>query len=310
MKVAVTGSSGFVGSALVERLVADGHEAIRMVRGSGAIDAVSALDVADGSARAAVVRWDPSRAVLDSLAGIDAVVHLAGAGVAGRRWSEKRKSIVRESRVVGTRVLAEAIAALGADAPRTLVSGSAIGYYGDGGEELVTESAKRGDGFLAEVCEAWEAATEPAERAGVRVVKLRTGNVFGHGGLLKKLAVPFRLGLGGKLGSGGQWMSWISLDDEVGAIMHAIARDDVAGPMNATSPNPVTNAELTKALAAALHRFAVVRVPRFGLELALGKDMARELMFFSQRVSPGVLQQTGYSFHHADLESALHAIYG
>lgn len=304
MRVAVTGSTGFVGSALVERLLADGHEAIRMTRGTKAAAPEAALP------QLGVVRWDPSSAVFDSLAGVDAVVHLAGAGVATRRWSNKRRGIVRDSRVVGTRVLAEAIAALGEDAPRTLVSGSAIGYYGDSGEEPITESAKRGEGFLAEVCDAWEAATEPAERAGVRVVKLRTGHVLGHGGLLKKLAPPFRFGLGGKLGSGSQWMSWVSLDDEVGAIMHAIARDDVVGPMNATAPNPATNAELTKALAAALHRFAVVRVPGFGLELALGKDMARELMFFSQRVLPGVLERTGYSFRHAKLESALQAVYG
>lgn len=287
MNVLVTGSHGLIGTALVQALKLGGHNVRPAVRG----------ETWDIPAR----RFD--RSALD---GIDAVVHLAGEGIGARRWSKAQKARIMSSRVDGTALLADAIAACDAP-PRVLVSGSAVGFYGERGDEELTEGSGPGDDFLSEVCQAWEAATAPASEAGVRVVHLRTGIVLsGRGGALKKQLPLFRVGLGGRLGSGRQWLSWVSLHDEVGAILHALRSDDLSGPVNATAPNPVTNAELTAALGKALRRPARLPVPRAALSVVLGREMASSLTA-SQRVKPARLQAHGYRFKHPDLPAALEA---
>lgn len=287
MNVLVTGSHGLIGTALAQALKLGGHNVRPAVRG----------ETWDIPAR----RFD--RSALD---GIDAVVHLAGEGIGARRWSKAQKARIMSSRVDGTALLADAIAACDAP-PRVLVSGSAVGFYGERGDEELTEGSGPGDDFLSEVCQAWEAATAPASEAGVRVVHLRTGIVLsGRGGALKKQLPLFRVGLGGRLGSGRQWLSWVSLHDEVGAILHALRSDDLSGPVNATAPNPVTNAELTAALGKALRRPARLPVPRAALSVVLGREMASSLTA-SQRVKPARLQAHGYRFKHPDLPAALEA---
>jgi uncharacterized protein (TIGR01777 family) len=287
MNVLVTGSHGLIGTALVQALKLGGHNVRPAVRG----------ETWDIPAR----RFD--RSALD---GIDAVVHLAGEGIGARRWSKAQKARIMSSRVDGTALLADAIAACDAP-PRVLVSGSAVGFYGERGDEELTEGSGPGDDFLSEVCQAWEAATAPASEAGVRVVHLRTGIVLsGRGGALKKQLPLFRVGLGGRLGSGRQWLSWVSLHDEVGAILHALRSDDLSGPVNATAPNPVTNAELTAALGKALRRPARLPVPRAALSVVLGREMASSLTA-SQRVKPACLQAHGYRFKHPELPAALEA---
>jgi uncharacterized protein (TIGR01777 family) len=278
----------------VTRLRADGHEAVPLVRGEPATGEIG---------------WDPRAGRLDrrALAGIDAVVNLAGAGIGDRRWSDEYRRIVMESRTGGTRLLAETIAELD-DGPRVLLSGSAVGFYGDRGDEELDESSAPGSGFLAEVAQAWEASTAPAEQAGARVVHLRTGIVLaGHGGALAKLLPLFRLGLGGRFGSGRQWMSWIALEDEVGAIVHLLQRE-LAGPVNLTAPEPVRNAELASTLGRVLHRPAVLPVPGFGPKLVLGAERAEALLLEGQRVRPARLLADGYEFAHPTLEGALHAV--
>lgn len=296
MNVLVTGSHGLVGTALVPALQLGGHNVRRAVRGG------------PGQASGRDVAWDiPSRSIdTKALRGVDLVVHLAGEGVAARRWSAAHKERVRGSRVDGTRLLAEALADM-IRPPRVLVSASAVGYYGDRGDEELTEDSEPGDDFLGEVCQAWEEATEPAEHAGIRVVHLRTGIVqSARGGALRKQLPLFRVGLGGRLGSGEQWVSWISLHDEVGVILHALRSEDLAGPVNATAPHPVTNAELTKALARAVHRPARLPVPRMALRVALGAEMAASLLA-SQRVLPARLDAHGYSFRHPTIAEGLAA---
>ncbi|OFV85633.1 MAG: TIGR01777 family protein [Acidobacteria bacterium RBG_16_70_10] len=291
MKVAVTGASGLIGSALVPFLRTAGHEVLRLVRRAP----VAADEVG----------WDPARGEIDRLAleGIDGVVHLSGENVAAGRWTAARKARLRESRVGPTRLLAETLASL-ARRPRVLVSASAVGLYGDRGEEWVTESSPPADDFLGRLSVAWEAATGPAARAGIRVVNLRTGIVLTPaGGALGKMLLPFRLGLGGVLGSGRQYVSWVAMDDEVGAIRHVLEREDVAGPVNAVAPRPVTNAELTKTLGRVLSRPTLVPAPAFALRLALG-EMA-EALLASTRVRPERLVATGYRFLFPELEPAL-----
>ena len=294
MKIAVTGASGLIGSSLVPALRGDGHDVVRLVR---------------GPARAQDERtWDPSARSLDParLADVDAVVHLAGAGVADKRWTAARKAVVVGSRVDGTTAVAEALAAASADGrSRVLLSSSAIGWYGDTGDRVTDETGPSGKGFLAETCRQWEAATAPAERAGVRVAHLRTGIVLsGAGGALGKQLPIFRAGLGAPLGSGRQWVSWISLRDEISAIRHCLGAD-VAGPVNLVGPAPVTNRAFTKALGKAVRRPTLpVPVPGLVLSAALGA-FAKEGVLAGQRLVPAVLQRTGFAFADPDVESAL-----
>ena len=300
MKIGVTGASGLIGTPLVRSLREHGHEVVRFVRGSA-----SAAGGADERG------WDPSGHRLDpaDLADLDAVVHLAGAGVADKRWSKARKAVVLGSRVDGTTTLARAMAQAVAtgQGPKVLLSSSAIGWYGDTGDRLTDETGPTGEGFLAEVCRQWEASTAEAEQAGVRVAHLRTGIVLsGQGGIVGKQLLLFKAGLGAPLGSGTQWTSWISLQDEVSAIRHLLTAD-VEGPVNLVGPSPVTNREFTKALGRAVHRPTLpVPVPGVALRLAVG-DFADEGILIGQRLAPAVLQRSGFAFAHADVDTALRA---
>jgi uncharacterized protein (TIGR01777 family) len=298
MKVVVSGASGLIGSALVPALREDGHEIMRLVRRE--------------PAEPDEARWDPMGGAVDAkaLQDADAVVHLAAAGVGDRPWTRARKRLVRESRIKGTRTLAEAIAeaAKAGAGPRVFVSGSGIGYYGDTGGREVGESSGMGEGFLAELVRDWEAATGAAADAGVRVVCSRTAPVLaGGGGLLGKPLPLFKLGLGGRLGSGRQWMSWVTLDDTVAALRHLIARDDLAGPVNVVAPHPVTNAEYTKAIGRVLHRPVVVPVPAFALRAVL-LGFADEGPLISQKVRARRLEESGFTFAHPHVDAALEAV--
>jgi len=300
MRVGVTGSSGLIGTALTARLRSDGHEVVRIVRRP-----VADGETADGSA----VRWDPAAGTIDAagLAGIDAAVNLAGAGIGDHRWTEDRKRELVESRTRSTELLASTLAALD-PRPSVLVSGSAVGYYGDRGDEVLTESSGPGDDLLAGLCVQWEASTAPASDAGIRVATIRTGIVLTtEGGALPKLLPLFRLGLGGRFGSGRQWWSWITLRDEVDAVVWLLTHD-VSGPVNLTAPEPATNAELTKALGRALHRPAVLPVPSFGPGLLVGRELAHALLFTSARVEPAALTASGYPFSDPALDPALAAV--
>lgn len=294
MRVAITGSSGLIGTALSDALRAAGHEPIAVVRRSPA---------------AGEIGWDPAAGTMNpaDLSGVDAVVHLAGAGIGDHRWTDSYKREIRDSRVRSTNLLSETIAAA-TDGPKVLLSGSAIGFYGSRGDEVLDETSAAGTGFLAEVCIDWETSTAMAAAAGVRVALLRTGIVLSRdGGALKKQLPIFKLGLGGRFGSGAQWQSWISIDDEVAAIMFLLDHD-IAGPVNLTAPAPVTNAEFTKTLAAVLRRPAILPIPSFGPKMLLGSELATNLLFDGQRVVPKVLQDAGYRFQHPDLETALRAL--
>ena len=282
MRVAVTGSHGFIGSALVASLTKDEHDVVRVRR-----DEQGGLVAAD-------------------LVGVDAVVHLAGEGVATKRWTPEQKRRVLESRTIGTTLVAETIAAMTAK-PRVLLSGSAVGYYGERGDEILTEASSAGEGFLADVCVQWEAATAPAAAAGIRVAHLRTGIVVGKaGGAVAKTLPLFKLGLGGRIGSGRQYWSWISLTDEIGAIRFLLDHE-VSGAVNLTGPQPVTNAEFTKAVGRALHRPTLLPVPKFGPRLLLGREAADEVVSVSQRVEPIVLAREGYQFRHETVDAAVQA---
>ena len=292
MRVAITGATGFIGSQLAAFLSTGGHEVLRIGRGErkpGTVD----------------IPWDPARGQLDAraLEGVDAVIHLAGASIA-ERWTGAQKRAIRESRVEGTSLLAHTLAGL-TRKPRVLLSGSAIGIYGDRGEELLDERSRPGTDFLADVARAWEGATEPAGRAGIRVVHLRTGLVQGAaGGALGKQLPLFKVGAGATLGSGRQWVSPIALDDEIGAIHFLMMRDDISGPVNLVSPFPIMNAGYTRVLANVLERPAFASVPAFALKLALG-EMAEATVLVSQRVTPGVLTRAGFRFRFPELEPML-----
>lgn len=293
MRVGITGASGLIGTALRERLALGGHTPVAFVRrtpGPGEIG------------------WDPAGGTLDAgdLEGLDAVVNLAGAGIGDKRWTPARKAEIRDSRVKATTLLAETMARAGG--PGVLLSGSAIGYYGDRGDEQLDEGSQPGQGFLTDVVQAWEAATTAASDAGLRVVHMRTGIVLSRrGGALKKMLPLFKLGAGGRFGSGTQWMSWISIDDEVAAIEHLLT-SGASGAVNLTAPGAVRNAEFAKALAAAVHRPALMPVPKFGPRLLLGSELADNLLFDGQRVAPAVLLEDGYQFRHPELAAALEAV--
>jgi len=295
VRVAVTGSHGLIGSGLLDALHTRGDEAVRLVR---------------DQPQPGEARWEPAEGKIDAkaLEGVDAVVHLAGVGIGDRRWSDEHKRAVLDSRVQGTTLLARTLASL-TDRPSVLVSASAVGYYGDRGDEVLTEDAGPGTGFLSEVCEQWERSTAPAKDAGIRVAHLRTGLVMSReGGALKQMLVPFRLGAGGRIGSGRQWWSWIAIDDELGAILHVVGDDTVRGPVNLTAPNPVTNAEFTKTLGKVLGRPTLLPTPTFALKALFGGDAVDEMFLGGQRVVPAKLEATAYEFRHPHLEPALRAL--
>ncbi|MGW2207132.1 TIGR01777 family oxidoreductase [Streptomyces sp. NPDC001774] len=292
-RIAVTGASGLIGTALVRSLRADGHHVSRLVR---------------RPARTAdEIEWDPARLYVDAagLVGVDAVVHLAGAGVGEHRWNEAYKKEIRDSRVLGTRAIAEALASL-ADPPRVLVCGTALGYYGDTGSRAVDESAPAGEGFLPSVCVEWEAAAAPAEEAGIRVAYARTGLVVAaEGGAWGRLFPVFRAGVGGRMGDGRQYWSFISLHDEVAALRHLIDTDSLAGPVNLTAPEPVTNREVTAAMGRVLRRPTFFTVPAPALRLALG-EFAVDVLG-SQRVLPSRLLESGFDFAFPTIDEAIRA---
>jgi len=291
LRVAVTGATGLVGSRLVTFLRAQGHEVLRISRSGRGDD---------------TVRWNPAQGEIDTarLDGLDAVIHLAGASIAGGRWTARRKAAIRDSRVEGTRLLATTLAAL-PHPPSVLVSGSAIGSYGDAGETELTERSPAGEGFLADVCVAWEAAAEPARAAGIRVVHPRSGVVLaGEGGLLPLVALPFRAGVGGRLGNGRQYLGWIALDDLVGILLDAVVNEALEGPVNAVAPEAVTNRQFTSTLGKVLGRPTPFPVPAPLMRLAAGQ-LADEMILAGQRVVPARLYEVGFPFAFPTLESAL-----
>lgn len=291
-RIAMTGASGLVGSALISALEPVGSEIIRLVRRQR-LDSMLEL------------YWDPHEGFItpERLNGVEAMVHLAGESITGR-WTSAKKLRIHRSRVEGTRTLCQALAKLEAP-PRVLVCASAIGFYGDRGDETLDESSPAGTGFLAGVCQEWEAATEAAASAGIRVVHLRLGMVVSRrGGALKAMLLPFKMGVGGRVGSGKQYWSWIHLDDVVGAIHHAMTREELSGPVNAVSPRPATNAEFTAILGRVLRRPTLFPMPAFAARMALG-EMADELLLTSARVLPRKLQRSAYAFRQPELEDAL-----
>jgi uncharacterized protein (TIGR01777 family) len=298
-KIVISGASGMLGSALRSRLAERGAEVLQLVRRGAAVDGELA--------------WDPGAHVPVAdpgpIEGCSAAIHLSGASVAGHRWTDAYKRELFESRVGSTRALVGLLAGL-RQPPKTLVVASAIGIYGDRGDELLDESSPPGRGFLAELCRQWEEAAQPAEEAGIRVVHARFGVVVGRGpGALAKMLPIFRLGLGGRLGSGRQWMSWVSLGDAIGAILFAAETPDLCGPVNVVAPNPVTNAVFTRALARQLHRPALLPAPEAALRLAFGQ-MAEEALLASALVAPAKLLGAGFRFAHATIEAALAAALG
>jgi hypothetical protein len=298
MKVLVSGAGGLVGAALCPFLTTGEHEVVRLRREK------SVGDDRDATWDVAAKRIDA-----DKLEGLDAVVHLAGENIAGGRWNTTRKKKIRDSRIEGTRLLCETLAALESP-PKTLVCASAIGYYGDRGDELLDESSDIGEGFLSEVCRDWEAATEPARQAGIRVVNLRFGVILSpKGGALASMLLPFRFGAGGVVGSGRQYWSWIAIDDVIGAIQHTLMTDNLVGPVNCVAPEPATNREFTKTLGRVLRRPTIFPLPAFAARFVLG-EMADALLLCSARVDPQQLQQAGYEFRCPTLEDALRHLLG
>lgn len=299
MDIVITGSSGLIGTALIPALEQAGHRPIRMVRRAPA-------------AGTDEIRWDPAAGEIDSdsLEGVDGVVHLAGAGIADKRWNDAWKKTLVESRTVSTSLLASTLAGLQTP-PKAFLSGSAIGIYGNRGDQVLTETSEITDeNFFVDLVERWEAAAQSAADAGIRTVCLRTGIVQStKGGALKKQLPLFKLGLGGKIGSGDQYVSWITIDDTIRAMVHLLT-SEVSGPVNLTAPNPVTNAAYAKTLAGVLGRPAVFPVPAFGPKLLLGAEMADRILFDSARVHPAALLDDGFDFTHRDLESGLRALLG
>ncbi len=292
MRIATSGATGLVGSAATGYLTSAGHHVVRLVR-------------PDRSRSPGDISWDPASGSVDAEAaeGVDAVIHLAGESIAGR-WTRRKRERIRHSRVVGTRGLCESLARL-RQPPKTLLCASAIGYYGDRGDERLPEDAAGGEGFLAEVCREWEAACQPAADAGVRVVHLRFGMVLSRfGGALQRMLGPFRLGLGGRIGSGRQYWPWIAIDDAISVIEFCLTRPDLAGPVNVVAPEAITNRQFTKALGRVLRRPTLLPMPGFAARLALGQ-MAGPLLLASVRADPTRLRQVGFEFEFAGLESAL-----
>ncbi len=297
MRVLVTGASGFIGSALMHALRQAGHEAVALVRRAPQ----------PGTKE---IQWDPAGAIDGAkLNGADGVIHLAGESVAGGRWNAQRKSRILNSRVQGTQTIAAAMARAN-PRPRVLVSASANGIYADTAERIVTEADPVGSSFLAEVARQWESATCAASDAGIRVAMLRIGVVLSaEGGALARMLPPFRMGLGGRLGSGRQWMSWITLDDLIALFLYALTNDSVRGAVNAVAPNPVTNAEFTRALGAALHRPAIFPVPAFVVRAAFG-EMGEELLLASNRAVPRAALEAGFTFRYPEIGGALRHVLG
>jgi uncharacterized protein (TIGR01777 family) len=304
MRILVSGSSGFLGTAIVESLAGQKHQVVRIVRpGTAAKNA--------GPDRAQEVTWDPVAGQFGAAAAeeADALIHLAGASIADGRWSASRKKVIRTSRIDATRHLIGALAKLQSP-PRIIVAASAVGYYGNRGDETLTEQSTPGNDFLAEACREWEAETARGAEFGARVVSLRFGIILAaHGGALPKMALPFKLGAGGRLGNGRQWMSWLTLAEVVNIVHFALANSQLAGPVNAITPNPVRNGEFTAVLAKTLHRPALFPAPAFALRLALG-EMADGLLLASQRVIPSKLTNASYRFQQADLAGALANVLG
>jgi uncharacterized protein len=292
-RVLVSGVSGPIGAALLPSLTSRGFQVTRLVRGQ-----------ASGEDQ---ISWEPAKPLApESVSGFHAVIHLAGESVVGR-WTSSKKTKIRDSRILGTRNLAQALAQA-KDRPRVLITASAVGYYGDRGEELLREDSPSGKGFLAEVCREWEAANQPASDARIRTVQIRIGVVLSpSGGALQKMLPPFRMGVGGNLGSGRQWMSWIHVHDLVGAVHHILKTDLLQGPVNLVAPKPVTNADFTKTLGAVLSRPTIFPVPAFAAKLAFGQ-MAEEILLGSQRVEPAKLIASGYPFQYTDPRKALEAV--
>jgi uncharacterized protein len=291
-RVVVTGSSGLIGTALCESLAKAGHPIVRLVRSN------------PGPGRAL---WDPAKGTIDTsaLEGAWAVVHLAGEGIADSKWTEEHKARVMSSRVLGTTLLSNTIAGL-TNKPEVFASGSAIGFYGDRGSVALDETAAGGTGFLADVVKAWEAPTRAAADAGVRVALLRTGIVLStRGGALKQQLLPFKLGLGGRLGSGKQYLPWVTITDEVAAIQFILATPEISGPVNLTAPNPVTNSEFTKALGAALKRPTLIPIPLLPLKLLYSAEMVQEMLLASANVVPTKLLASGFTFAEVEVASAL-----
>lgn len=292
MKILISGSHGLVGRALIRSLETEGHEIYQLVRYAPRSDSE--------------IEWSPDRysIALAMIEGFDAVVNLAGESIAEGRWTEEKKRRIRESRVRGTKLLSDTLASL-SNPPRILICASAIGYYGNRGDEILTESSAPGNDFLADVCVEWEKATALATEKGIRVVNTRFGVILDkNGGALAKMLPPFRMGVGGRVGSGKQWMSWIALDDVVGALKFALVNETLRGPVNFVAPAPVTNAEFTKTLGKALSRPTLFPIPAFGMRLAFG-EMADALLLSSQRVEPASLTKAGYQFQYLGLEGAL-----
>ena len=303
MRILVSGSTGFLGTSLIDTLERESHAIVRLVR-------PESVQRKANTTRAQAVRWDPVAGQFDATAGerADALVHLAGASISGGRWSVSRKNLLRTSRIEATRHLIGALSRLRYP-PRVIVASSGIGYYGDRGEEILTEESSSGGDFLSELCREWEAETARGAEFGARVVMLRFGIVLAvHGGALPLMALPFKLGAGGRLGSGRQWMSWLTIGEAGGMIRFALANPGLAGPANAVTPNPVRNADFTRILAKTLHRPALFPVPAFALRLALG-EMADALLLPSQRVMPSKLEQTGYQFIQPDLAMAIAEVF-
>ncbi len=295
MKVLITGSTGLIGTALEESLSANGHKVRGLLRSN----------FAKGDPH-----WNPEEGVIDlgNFTQIDAVIHLAGENISEGRWNEAKKARIRDSRVLGTKLIAEFLAKL-EHKPKVFISGSAIGFYGSRGEEEVDENSKPGEGFLPDVSKEWDEAAKPAHNAGIRVVNIRTGVVLSlSGGALKKMLFPFKMGMGGVVGNGKQYMSWVSIDDEVEMIQFAMTNDSISGPVNLVSPNPVSNYQFTKTLGRALRRPTMFPMPAFMARLMFG-EMADDLLLASTRVIPRKLINAGYKFQHSTLENALQFLF-